>query len=151
MRRALAPRTTSWQAVLAVATLAAVLLAQATLGAGPASAHASLVGTDPPEGARVAETPRTVVLTFSEEVDPGFVTVNLRVGGGEPQQLETTSSGSEVSAAVSESIAESAAATSPEEGGPRAAEWQVDYRVVSTDGHPITGSVDAGGPGRTRQ
>ena len=35
MRRALAPRTTSWQAVLAVATLAAVLLAQATLGAGP--------------------------------------------------------------------------------------------------------------------
>ena len=50
--------------------LAAVLLAGLLVGSAgaPASAHASLVSTDPAEGAVVPESPDIVTFTFNEPV-----------------------------------------------------------------------------------
>ena len=39
--------------------------------AGPAAAHATLITTDPGEGARVAQVPSAVTLQFSEGVSLG--------------------------------------------------------------------------------
>ncbi|NHA01795.1 copper resistance protein CopC [Nocardioides sp. W3-2-3] len=55
------------------ALLAALLVAVAAVVglASPASAHATLVSTDPAEGAVVPSAPGQVTFTFDEPVQPG--------------------------------------------------------------------------------
>ncbi|MHB1534116.1 MAG: copper resistance CopC/CopD family protein [Acidimicrobiales bacterium] len=59
--------------------IAVVLLG--TVGAGVASAHAFLVGSDPPQGARLARAPSTITLVFSEAVVTSATTVTIRLAG----------------------------------------------------------------------
>lgn len=118
---------TTWLALLG-------WLAAATLTAAPAQAHAALVGTDPASGAVLDEVPRRVSLQFSEDIAPEFVTVNVRVAGGEPERVRTS-----VETTTVRAVLDGVSASSKPRSG---ATWQVDYRVVSVDGHPITGSLD---------
>jgi copper resistance protein C len=93
-------------------------------GQSPADAHASLVSTDPADGSQVATAPRTVEMTFSEDLDGGFVAVmapdGTKVGTSEPRL-----SGARMSADLAESL--------------QSGRYTVAYRVVSVDGHPVTG------------
>ncbi|WP_219415872.1 copper resistance CopC family protein [Pseudonocardia nigra] len=98
------------------------------LGTTPALAHARLQGSDPADGTSTATGPERVTLTFNETMQPGFATVTV-VGpdGTHYEAGDVTAEGRDVSIGV-------------QPLGP-AGEYQVGYRVVSEDGHPVTGSV----------
>ncbi|AGL14813.1 copper resistance CopC/CopD family protein [Actinoplanes sp. N902-109] len=104
--------------------LAGVLLGPA----GPASAHAALVASDPGDGAIVPDAPNKVTLTFSESVQliSGKIQVlapdNSRADQGDPQ-----ASGSTV--------------TIPLRSGGGRGTYLVSYRVLSADSHPVGGTV----------
>src|SRR5881409_3498005 len=120
------PDTTARPTIgLAVAAVGAVLWM--LLLPLPAEAHAALESSSPAAGDHVAELPRTVTLTFDEDVfTPAFVTVTgpdgTNYASGKP-----TVDGAKVSQAVSPASASGAFTTA--------------YRVVSDDGHPVTGTI----------
>ncbi|MGW3467032.1 copper resistance CopC family protein [Saccharopolyspora sp. NPDC000995] len=109
---------------------AVAVLALAALfgGAGTALAHNVLVSSDPPDGAQVATGPREVRLTFDQPVRAGYNTVNV-VGpdGTYWADGEVRVEGTSVIAPVREL-------------GPAGA-YTVGYRVLSNDGHPVSGKV----------
>lgn len=106
--------------------------------AGPALAHTRLESSDPADGASFATPPSKVTLTFNEAMQEGFATLTV-IGPGNTtwQDGETQVSGNSVSIAVKPL-------------GP-AGVYQIGYRVISDDGHPVSGSVSftltAPGPG----
>jgi methionine-rich copper-binding protein CopC len=106
----------------------AVLLAGAVvlLAAAPANAHASLIRTSPADGSKLATAPRTVSLTFSENVGSAFVAVTAPDGSS----VETSHVRS-----VDEKVTASVASTD------QRGRYTLAYRVVSADGHPISGTV----------
>ncbi|HYH28816.1 MAG TPA: copper resistance CopC family protein [Pseudonocardia sp.] len=110
------------------------------LGAAPAFAHTRLQSSDPADGANLDTPPEQVSLTFNETMTPGFSTLTV-VGpdGNHYEDGEVTADGGTVSIAVLPL-------------GP-AGEYEIGYRVVSADGHPVTGSVaftlTTPGPGTT--
>jgi copper resistance protein C len=95
-------------------------------GAGPAVAHASLVGSDPADGSTVRTAPRTVTLTFSEDIRTGFIGVTAPDGSA-VKTAATRTAGRDVRADLSKSD--------------QRGRYTVAYRVVSADGHPVSGSI----------
>ena len=123
-RAARALTTTGPIRLVAMAVLA---LAVPLLWAAPASAHAGLVSSTPENGARLDTLPAEVSLTFNEEIsEPAYVVVTApdgsRESGGDPEVSGDT---------VTQQL------TGGQEGTYIAA-----YRVVSEDGHPVTGRVE---------
>src|SRR4029450_10957594 len=51
--------------------------------ASPASAHATLVSSDPPAGAVLTNSPQQITLQFSEDLDPTFTQVELWDASGD--------------------------------------------------------------------
>lgn len=126
--------------------LAGVALAAGLLvtGATPAAAHAALVSIDPPDGARLDESPAAVTLTFSEPVSAELGGVRVLDAGGTPVQ--------EGAARVDGVTVVVDLAPDLPDGT-----YVVSYRVISADGHPVRGGsvfgvgagpVDAGALGR---
>jgi hypothetical protein len=111
----------------AVLVLAVVLLA--CLGpAGPAFAHATLIGSNPAEGAVLQTAPSTVTLTFDDtlaEFEPTVVVTGP--DGNRYQSGPASIDGAELSSAVAPLTV----------AGP----YTIAYRVVSHDGHPVQGEV----------
>lgn len=107
----------------------AVLLALLTVGgtAAPASAHASLVSTDPADGAVVAEAPDVVTFTFDEAVSLVADGVQVYDAAGRPVEVEASGRDTVVTADLPESLDDGT--------------YVVTWRVVSSDGHPIAGSL----------
>jgi len=68
-------------------TLAAPLLAVPILLAGPALAHAFLKTATPAVGATVQQAPATVVIDFTEGVEPRFSTITVQDGSGARMDL----------------------------------------------------------------
>lgn len=91
-----------------------------------ASAHASLVATDPSDGSVVAEAPKMVQLRFNESVAPAVVNL-IDATGRKRADIAVK--------AVDQSIL----VTLPEHL-PRGTQV-VSYRVISQDGHPVGGSL----------
>lgn len=109
---------------------AALLLAVvATIGlAAPASAHNTLVGSDPAGGAALPAGPQKVTLTFDQPVQQGFNTITVTAADGTRWEDGPASvSGSTVSAPLRPL-------------GP-AGEYTIGYRILSADGHPVSGAV----------
>src|SRR5215813_931845 len=91
-----------------------------------AFAHAALVSVEPRDGSVLAEVPKRVELRFSESVTAGAV--NLIDATGKLR-------GDAAIDASADSIV-----VTPPQGLPRGTSI-INYRVISEDGHPITGSV----------
>ncbi len=110
---------------VAVTLLAALAL---LLGAEPAFAHARVISSDPVDGASLDSGPQRVSLTFNESLTPGFNTVTV-VGpdGLRYESGDVALGGPTVSIGVAPL-------------GP-AGRYEIGYRVISADGHPVTGSV----------
>jgi copper transport protein len=110
-----------------------VLLASA----GPAQAHATLVGSDPAEGAVVAAAPERITFTFNETI--GAVPDGVHVFDADGDRISSSASatGSTLEVALGE----------PVENGTLVVVW----RVVSDDGHPVSGSLrfSVGAPSAT--
>jgi copper resistance protein C len=114
---------------VALVLSALILAALAGFATAPiASAHATLVGSDPADGSSLAVGPERVTLTFNEPMQEGFPALTV-VGPDRHywQSGEPTVTGRTVSAPVSEL-------------GP-AGEYVVNYRVTSADGHPVEGRL----------
>lgn len=125
------PRTGGSTRVAALLAMLAGWLVVGVLAAVPALAHAQLLSTDPPDGARLSAAPSRVSLTFSEKVglDVGFVHVvdshGRRVDQGTAQHPD--GKGDTASVGLGSGLGD---------GG-----YIISYRVVSADAHPINGAV----------
>jgi copper transport protein len=113
-----------------VPALLAVLLTAAFAvvgGASPASAHATLVSSDPAEGTVLAESPGRVAFTFDEAVQlvPGGLLAFD--ASGEQVDVEASASGTVVEGDLPDTLDEGT--------------YVITWRVVSSDGHPIAGSL----------
>ncbi len=108
--------------------LGLVMSAVVVLQPAPAWAHSQLVSTSPANGALVSGSPQQIVLTFDENVqDIGDVVIVTGPNGGrfdtgKPTVVDRT-------------------ATQPLEPLPYRGHYSVTCRVVSADGHPLTGTL----------
>ena len=97
-------------------------------GVGVAAAHTSLVGSDPPKDASVASPLTAVMLTFSEEINPAFADVAVTSADGRNRVSGSANvEGPRLTVAVGPDRLTNGLFT-------------VSYRVVSADGHPVSGS-----------
>lgn len=111
--------------------LAAVGLALVTLvaTAGPASAHNSLIESDPASGAELDRAPNSVTLTFDQPVQRGAGEGVNQIAvtgpdGGKWQKGDVRVDGNSVS-------------TELHPLGPKG-EYVIGYRILSADGHPVS-------------
>lgn len=110
-----------------VAALLAAVVGLLLLSAGPARAHAALLAADPPDGARLDESPAQVELSFSEAVSASLGGIRVldrtgeRVDRGAVRVAGTT-------------VAVDLAPDLPD------GTYVITYRIVSADGHPVRGS-----------
>lgn len=124
--------------LLRLVALAGLITLTFLLSSAPAYAHARLIDSNPADGASVATAPDRVSLTFNERMQQEFTTITV-IGpdGGQWQTGEIVVDGPTITAMVRPL-------------GP-AGQYQIGYRVVSDDGHPVQGSVSftltAPGPG----
>jgi len=112
-------------AALAVATASLLLLA----GAGPAEAHARLVRAVPGNGSTLETAPSRVTLVFDEEMRPPSAIVVTGPTGVEVQHGTVAVADNTATVAVQ--------VTAP-------GTYRVAFRVVSADGHPVTGETTFG-------
>ncbi|TWH03974.1 copper transport protein [Nocardioides sp. J9] len=114
-------RVPAWFAALLVAATAVLGLA------APASAHATLVSSDPAEGEVLDAAPEEVTFTFDEPVSlvpDGLLAFDA---AGEQVDVEASASGTEVRGGLPGDL----------DNGT----YVITWRVVSADGHPIAGSL----------
>lgn len=91
-----------------------------------ASAHAALVAVEPASGSMLASALKAVELHFNEAVTPGAI--RLIDGAGRARDdVRVNASGETISVAMPMNMPQGTAV--------------VSYRVISQDGHPVTGSV----------
>jgi methionine-rich copper-binding protein CopC len=109
-----------------VTAAGALALAGGLATAGPAAAHDRLESTNPADGAPVATAPDAVVLTMSST--PLALGTQVRVTG--PDGTVSEGNPQIVDATVSE----------PLTGARPAGTYQVEWRITSSDGHPVSGS-----------
>ncbi|WP_328340807.1 copper resistance CopC/CopD family protein [Streptomyces violaceus] len=133
MTQTIAPRVRTL--VLLLLAAACALLA----GAGPASAHAAVTGSDPGQGAVVQEAPARISLTFSEQV--ALSDDSLRVLDPDGKRVDT---------AEPSNVSGTTYAVPLKPGLPDGT-YTVAYQVVSADSHPVAGAYtfSIGAPSKT--
>lgn len=109
-----------------VAIIAATLLMWLVVGTPSAAAHSNLVSSVPAADEQVAMAPTEVVLTFNENIEPTLVTVRIT----DPDQADVATAPPAVDGGV---------VRVPLTGAVKPGSYTVAYRVVSADGHPVTG------------
>jgi methionine-rich copper-binding protein CopC len=110
--------------VLRVALLSSILL---LLGSGSASAHASLVGSDPEDGAALKTAPSAISFTFNESIgNPAYIAV-------------TAPDGSTIDVGTVRAVDQKVTATLTDVD--QKGRYTAAYRVVSADGHPVEGTI----------
>ncbi|MEU9454703.1 copper resistance protein CopC [Streptomyces sp. NPDC048277] len=133
MTRTITPRLRTL--VLLFLAVTGALLA----GAGPASAHAALTGSDPAQGVVVPKAPDQVSLTFSENVSMNDNSLRVldpkgkRVDAGKPTNLSGTTYAVQLKSGLGTGT------------------YTVAYQVVSADSHPVSGAYtfSVGSPSKT--
>ncbi|OQR60744.1 hypothetical protein B6E66_28490 [Streptomyces maremycinicus] len=122
MTQTIAPRVR--MLVLLFLAVTGALLA----GAGPASAHAALTGSDPAQGVVVDKAPTQVSLTFSETVSMNDDSLRVldpkgsRVDTGKPSGVSGTTYAVQLHSGLPDGT------------------YTVTYQVVSADSHPVAGA-----------
>lgn len=107
-----------------VVPLSAVLL---WAGAPAASAHTDLTSSTPADGATLDTLPSSIGLTFSDDMSQEYAKVALTAPDGTP-------------AAAGEPQVDGKSASLAVKPGLPSGKYTVGYRVVSADGHPVSGS-----------
>jgi copper transport protein len=124
----MAPLSTAARRVALVGTLAVMF---ALLFATPAAAHAELVNITPANGMQLTRPPTEVKMTFTESVHLVDGGIRLVDGGG-------------VTVPTSDPTAVGRTVTWPMPAGLPKGAYIVTWRVVSTDGHPVSGASSFG-------
>ncbi|MFF4669485.1 copper resistance CopC/CopD family protein [Streptomyces sp. NPDC001279] len=112
-------------------------------GAGPASAHAALTGSDPQDGAVVDTAPQDIKLTFSESVALGEDSIRVLDPGGKRADTGTAPRNLRCGSAMEYSV--------PLRSGLPDGTYTVAWQAVSADSHPISGAFtfSVGAPSKT--
>ncbi|UQN29117.1 copper resistance CopC/CopD family protein [Brachybacterium kimchii] len=97
-------------------------------GAAPALAHAQLESSSPADGTVLEHAPASATLTFDEHVRPIDGETRLTRPDGTSTTLEAHSRDDDVLAALPSDLPDGS--------------YVLTYRVVSADGHPVTGTLD---------
>lgn len=106
----------------------AVVVGAMLAGASPAAAHDELVGSDPEAGATVDALPTQIVLTYSGDlIDEGDAT----------EVVVTDADGNDLGSG--DPVIDGRLVTKQLAGGDVLGTVVVQWRVVSSDGHPIAG------------
>jgi methionine-rich copper-binding protein CopC len=123
-------------AALAIAGAALVvgpLVSAPVASAGPvpyavsrAPSHSALVSVVPADQAVLTSGPTEIVLTFNEEISPRFAQLALTRAGAVVALTSTTAAGPVLRATLAD---------------PGPGTYAIAYRVVSADGHPISGET----------
>ena len=113
--------------------LAAVLTSMTLLAPLPAQAHTSLVNSAPAKNSTVKVMPKTIALTFDEKLIKlaGKNVSKFSVIGPDGKEIKLgpiTLTNQIISAAVLE----------PK---PKPGIYKINYRVISGDGHPVSGAI----------
>jgi methionine-rich copper-binding protein CopC len=111
----------------AVAAATALMALFVVLGGAPAAAHTGLQSSTPADGEALTTAPDTVTLTFATAVASQFAQV--AVTGPDGQSVTT-----------GEATVEGAVVRQPVSPGGDGS-YVVAYRVVSDDGHPVSGEL----------
>jgi len=121
------PPRSSVSAARRVALVAVVVVVVLLGSTGIASAHASLVATDPGDGQSVPEPPTRVTATFTEPVTADVGGLTVRDRDGDVVDLgDSTAEGTTLSVSLPSDLADGT--------------YIATYRVLSADGHPVNGS-----------
>ncbi|MEV4803334.1 copper resistance CopC family protein [Nonomuraea sp. NPDC049421] len=109
--------------------LTVLLLAVAATGLlwSPARAHNVLIGSDPKDGAALTAAPERVTLVFDQAVRQGYAQVGVTSADG----------GSWADGAASVAAERVSVQVKPLPAG----SYVVGYRILSSDGHPVTGKI----------
>ncbi|MFW0170318.1 copper resistance CopC family protein [Rothia sp. P4278] len=118
--------STTARAFLAVATLAGTSL----LGISAATAHDELISTNPADGSSLSQAPRQLELTFSG---------NIMQMDGANQVRVTNAAGEDVT--QGDPQVKGTSVTQGLTAGDEDETYTVAWRVVSSDGHPIQGTL----------
>jgi copper resistance protein C len=123
---------TRWDRVAAgtVRVLLSAFFGAVVVGAvaPPADAHTALKDSDPKAGAQVSAPPKEISLEFTEPISAQLTRVTVRGPGGGSFESGPPQVGS-------------ATVVQPLRPLGAAGEYQIVYRVVADDGHPLTGTV----------
>ncbi|CAM4084045.1 copper resistance CopC family protein [Janibacter anophelis] len=120
----LAPFARLVTAILALAALLAALVVTAP----PASAHARLEASSPKDGSTLTATPPEIMLRFNEEVQDGLNQVSVKSGSTDVTDGDLEIDGNTVYQPIKARL--------------DAGDYTVSYKVVSADGHPISGTLN---------
>jgi copper transport protein len=112
--------------------IAAGVFVLVLLIAPPASAHATVVASDPIDGSRLKTAPAAVSVTFDQAVtlnSEGYLRVvdqaGRRVDSGQPNHPNGV--GSKIAVAIKSGLGDGT--------------YTASFRIISADGHPIAGSI----------
>ena len=94
-----------------------------------ATAHATLIGSEPAAGSRLSSSPQRIRLLFSEPVEPNLTKISLIAADGKTIAVSTSGDPHDVHAVIAH--VESALGVG---------EYRVAWHIVSADGHPVGGS-----------
>ncbi|ANE78466.1 hypothetical protein A7U43_03130 [Mycobacterium adipatum] len=98
------------------------------LGSGTAAAHTAMTASDPAEGSTPIAAPVSITLTFNEEINPTFASAVLNDAGGRNWLTNSPQvQGSQLRVDLGPDLLPNG-------------EYTVGYRVLSADGHPVSGS-----------
>ncbi|WP_165956129.1 copper resistance CopC family protein [Streptomyces hainanensis] len=111
----------------AVGALACAALALTIASAPSAAAHTALTGSDPGENADLTAPPEQVTLTFNDPMRAEYSRVEVTLASGDSITTGTLT-------------ADGTGVVQPLDPQAPAGQYTVSYRVVSADGHPVSGS-----------
>ena len=128
---------TSWthRRVSLVGVLLLVFTAAFTALAPDAAAHDALISSNPVADSVIASAPTRIELVFDQDVKDFQPKVAITITGHDPVEVVPTVSGRTVTADLAGVDLPGGAATEP-------ASWRIGYRVVSADGHPVSGLLN---------
>ncbi|MFS0884486.1 copper resistance protein CopC [Aeromicrobium sp. 179-A 4D2 NHS] len=103
----------------------------------PAQAHTGLISSDPADDSTAQTTPERIQLRFTDPMSSEFSKVSITIGTSPRRVLvvDPETSGSTVSVDLSD------VELPPPPRGSGDVAWDVAYRVISADGHPVDGTI----------
>ena len=114
--------------LLLSAVLTLVIGSFGLMSASPALAHDQLIGSNPKNGAKLDKQPEWLELEFSGNIQDIGTEIQVMHEGKDVSAGEITIEGRKVTSAL------------PDDLGP--GDYKVVWRVVSSDGHPISGTLE---------
>jgi methionine-rich copper-binding protein CopC len=111
--------------------LVVLTIALLTWSAAPASAHAQLIGSDPPAGATMKALPEAVTLTFSAALMTTGDSESNHITVVDPMRETISAAHTDVNGAVASTVLSPSMVMD--------GTYHVSFRAVSTDGHVVEG------------